>query len=110
MRVDDDGVGAPHGVERRAAHARLAAVGEQREEAAVRRVDVQPRAVGRAQVGDRLDRVDHAEARRAERRHHGAHAALREPRLERLDVQPPVAVLGRVAWRAPRTAHMRSCV
>ena len=111
VRVDDDGVGAPHGVERRAAHARLAAVREQREEAAVRRVDVQARTVARAQLGDRVDRVDHAEARRAERRHDRAHAALGQAGLERLELEPPVAVLrhaARGARRAPRTCA-RAC-
>ena len=43
-------------LERRGRDAGLAAVGEQREEAAVRRVDVQPRAVRGAQVGDRARR------------------------------------------------------
>ena len=53
VRVDHDRVGASHRRRRARRDARIAAVGEQREEPAVGGVDVQARSVLRAQAGDR---------------------------------------------------------
>ena len=57
VRVDDQGVGATETGED------LTALGAEREQAAVGRVDVQPELLGRRDVGDRLERVDGAGVR-----------------------------------------------
>src|SRR5205085_11981771 len=93
VRVYDDRVGARHGREWLAPYARIAAVGQEREEAAVRGVDVQPRAVLRAQVRDRGDVVNRTETRRAERRDYGADAAGTQSFGQRAGVQPAELVL-----------------
>src|SRR3954453_8255880 len=67
--------------------------GEQRVEAAVGGVDVQPRAVLDAEVGDPRQRVEGAEGRRAQRGDDGADAAGGQARGERVEVHPALGVL-----------------
>ena len=90
MRIDGDRVGAEEGRERLDRNAGSPTIGEQREEAAVGRVDVQPCVVLRAQIRDAIDRVEHAEAGRAERGHDRADAALLQARLKCGQVERPV--------------------
>ena len=83
MRVDHHGV--------RAREARE--VPHQGEEAAVRGVHVQARAVLGAEVRDGAHVVHGAERRGAERGHHRAHATRGEPRRQRLEVEAAELVL-----------------
>ena len=113
VRVDHDRVArARSRANGAAADAGLAAVGEQREEAAVGGVDVQPRAVLGAQAGDRADGVDRAEAGRAQRRARPCRRRrAAQPRFERVEVDAAVARPGRPshgARRARRTCA-RAC-
>ena len=90
VRVDRDRVGTPQGIKRRALNAGRPAIGEQREEAAVRRIDMQARAVLLAEVGNAINAIDHPEPGRAERRDNRADAAGLQALLKRGEVERAV--------------------
>ena len=105
MRVDGDRVGTSQRVEGLAGHAGLPAVGQQREESAVRRIDMQTRAVPLAEVGDAINAIDHPEPGGPERRHDRADATGLEALLQRSEVERAVTCRGH--GLVPRTDDFR---
>ena len=99
VRVDDDAVGVGDRAERTRTGDELV---EQREEPAVRRVDVDAHAVPLAQRDRPLDRVHRPEPGRARGDDDRADVARCAP--------PPRESVGRRSPSTPSTAHMREWV
>jgi hypothetical protein len=101
VRIDHDGIASP--MRSKAAGVRVEVVRE-REVAAVGRVDVQAEGMALAQRDDPGQRIDGARRRRAERRDHGADAAVGERLLERGNVHAAARVHGHLA-----EGHAKNC-
>ncbi len=105
VRVDDDRVARADRAERLLGHESRA--GEQREEAAVRGVDVDAHAVALAPRQRLVDRVDRPDAGRPGGQHDRAHVAAAELRLDRVEIGAPVRE--RRGPRAPRRRAPGTC-